>query len=96
MKIKGYLTVNSRGAMRITKTQPALDWNEISILVGLELPDALFRKPMLQASIVLPEEVAMKDPITAEVVDNVAEAIKQNTGLEFNIKVIKEEQNDAN
>jgi hypothetical protein len=87
MKRNFYLTVSRNGSVRATKSQPGLGWDEISIGMTLEIPDKIFQKPILNASITIPEDVAMKSPISAEVRDNVAEAIEQSTGLKFVIKV---------
>lgn len=87
MKKQFYLTISRSGSIKATKNQPGLDWDEISIGMTLEIPDQIFKKPILNASITIPEDVAMKSPINAEVADNVAEAIEQSTGLKFVIKV---------
>ena len=44
------------------------------------------------SNITIPEEAAIKDPITTEVIDDVKEAIKTVTGLDFQITVVKEEE----
>ncbi len=93
MKVQKWLTINSRGSARLTQTKPHLDWNEISIALEVNLPDALFDKPRLEARIDIPEEAATPNLIDAHVVENVQEAIKQATGLEFSINVIRTESN---
>ena len=97
MKIPFFLTVSSGGSVRVTKAHPGLNWDELSIYCNLSIPDQLFRKPQLQASITIPEEVVMKTPINAKVADNVAEAIEQSTGLKFAITIEgKQEVQDEN
>lgn len=88
-----YLIINSNGTVRVNRRPPALDWNEVSIFMKLKVPDKIFEKPTLQAQITIPEEAVIKTPIEATVVDNVAEAIEQATGLKFNITVEKSEEN---
>lgn len=95
MKAVFYLTVNNRGSVRVTKTQPSLDWNEVSILLNLNIPDQVFRKPILQADITIPEEVVANSPINADVANNVALAIEQATGLKFAITV-EEKKEETN
>ncbi|MFZ2882119.1 MAG: hypothetical protein WA019_03525 [Candidatus Moraniibacteriota bacterium] len=94
MKIPFYLKVNSNGTVGVTKNAPALQWNEVSIFMNLNIPDKIFDKPTLQANITIPEEAVIKTPIEASVVDNVAEAIEQATGLKFNITVEKTEEEE--
>lgn len=92
MKKQFFLTVSRNGSVKATKNHPNLDWDEISIGMTLDIPDQIFKKPLLTASITIPEDVAMKSPINAEVADNVAEAIEQSTGLKFVIKVEAEKE----
>ena len=92
MKVKKWLTINSRGAARITQGKPSITWDEISILLDINLPDALFDKPRLEAKIEIPKEAAGPETITTEVIENVKEAIEQATGLTFSINVIHNEE----
>lgn len=87
MKIKKWLTINPKGSCRITKGKPGLDWNEVAILLEIDLPDALFRKPRLEAKIIIPDEAAVAGTIKAVVADDVREAIEQATGLIFSVAV---------
>ena len=96
MKIKKWLTINSGGFARITQRKPSITWDEISILLDINLPDALFRKPRLEAKIEIPQEAVGPDVLNSEVVENVKEAIEQATGLTFSINVIKNEEEEEN
>lgn len=87
MKLPFFLIVGKRGSVRINKSVPRLDWDEVSIGITLEIPDKIFQRPALQATISIPEDAVNKNPITAEVKDNVADAIEQATGLKFLISV---------
>ena len=92
MKTYFYLAISQNGSVRSLKNQPSLNWNEISVGMSLDVPDKIFQRPVLQASIIIPEDVVMKTPLNAEVRDNVAEAIEQVTGLKFSIKVEESEE----
>lgn len=87
MLIYPYLVVNSRGGCRITKTQPALQWDEISIRLELALPDELFTKPSLTASISVKDEAINSPAIEAVVIDNIEKSIKEHTGIEVKLSV---------
>jgi hypothetical protein len=89
MKVKKWLTVNNKGACRVTKAKPGLDWNEVAIFLEIELPDALFNKPRLEAKITVPDEAAVSDVIESVVAENVQEAIEQATGLTFSVAVVQ-------
>lgn len=88
MRVLKWLTINSKGACRITKGKPSLDWDEIAIRLEVDLPDALFNRPRLEASITIPEEAAKGEIIQSVVADNVKEAIEQATGLTFSVAVV--------
>lgn len=92
MKVEGWLTVNNRGTIRLTKGQPGIDWDEVSIKLQLDLPKELFNRPRLSADITIPKDAAMPTEITADVVEDCKEAIKQVTGLEMKISVIKDDE----
>lgn len=87
MKKEFYLTVNSNGTTKTTKSKPALDWNEIAIHVKLDLPDSLFRKPQLNATISVPESAVEPREITAEMQDNIKDAIEVSTGMEIRLSI---------
>lgn len=72
----------------MTVGSPALDSNEIAVKVTLDIPDAIFDKPALEAKITIPEEAVSKPVISAEVIDNVQEIIKQNTGFEVKLEIV--------
>ena len=92
VKVKKWLTINSRGCARLTQGKPGISWDEISICLELNLPDELFRKPRLEAKIDIPKEAAGPDVLSSEVVENVKEAIEKSTGLTFSINVIQNEE----
>lgn len=92
LDVEGWLTINSNGSTRFTKGKPSVGWDEISIALKVRLPTALFHKPRLEAKITIPQEAAVSDPITSEVVENVKEAIETATGLTISVNVIKHEE----
>lgn len=96
MRVKKWITINSRGIARLTQGRPNIESDEISILLDINLPDELFKKPRLEAKIDIPKEAAGPDVLNSEVVENVKEAIKQATGLDFSINVIQNEEMQEN
>lgn len=91
MKKDFYLIVNSNGTTKTTKNRPGLNWNEIAIKVKLEIPDMLFQKPQLHASIVVPESAASPKEVDVDVQDNIKNAIEAATGLEVRISIEDQE-----
>ncbi len=94
MLVIKWLTVNESGAVRVTHKKPNLGADEISILINLSIPDELFEKPHLEASITIPDEVAARDTLSEDVVDSVRIAIEQKTGLEFKVSVVYQDEQE--
>lgn len=83
-------------SFRVTKTAPSLDFNEIAIKLNLQLPDELFEKPTLTASIDVPKEAISSPVIETEVIDNVQDIIKKNTGFEVKLTLVTPKDEDEN
>lgn len=91
VQIYGYMVVNSRGAVKWKKYNPSLRFDEVAISTKLILPAALFKKPLIQATITIPPDAASPQEITAIVVEDAKQAISQATGLMVEIKVVHSE-----
>lgn len=91
MKTKFYLTVNSTGSVKVTKSPRYTDFGEVSIGCNLELPDILFRRPQIEASITVDAKDVQPFEITADTSNLVKEAIQQSTGLEVKLTIVNQE-----
>lgn len=91
MKTQFYLVVNSSGSVSAKKNRPGLAWNEVSILMNLELPNQLFQKPQLQGSIVVEEKDVAPTQIDIETQNNIREAIESAAGMEVRLEIISQE-----
>lgn len=94
MRLQPFLTIKKNGSVRITKSAPALGRDEITMRLNINIPDKIFLKPRLEASITVPEDSIQAAVIEPEVVDNIKETIKEHTGIELDIKVIPVETED--
>lgn len=97
MRLTRYIAVKKYGSKhwpkysaRMTAGNPALSANEVAMRVTLELPDALFEKPQLQASIVVPDDAVAAPIIDATVLDNIKETLSQNLGVDLNIEIVEQ------
>lgn len=99
MQISQYIVIKKtskwRYSSRMTKGSPALASNEIAVKVVLEIPDEIFDKPALVANISIPEEAVSKPVIEAQVVDNVEQIIKQQTGFDVRLEVVDPNNEDG-
>lgn len=91
MKQKLYLAVRSTGAARVTKTRPQLNYDEIEIALQLNIPDAIFEKPRLQATVDVPDDAVNPAEIESSVVDNIAQSINSATGIPVEITLVRAE-----
>lgn len=51
MKVSNWLIIDRKGIKATRKQKPALDWDEIAVKLNLEIPDELFRRPTIDATV---------------------------------------------
>lgn len=89
MKVSQWLAINKNGITKVRKTKPALDWDEIAIKVQLDIPDDLFRRPIIEATLVVKD--VPNNVYEPEIVLNTKDLIEQQTGAKINFTVVKDE-----
>ena len=67
---------------------PKVNAGEIAILMSLELPEALFQKPKFTAKIAIPEGAVAGPVLEAQVVNDIVEAVRAETGLHLTIQQV--------
>jgi len=87
MRVQRWLAIDAGGRCRLTATKPKLRANEVAINLEVDLPNAIFEKPKLEAKITVPTEAARDTLIRSVVNDKMQGAIEQATGLNFVISV---------
>jgi len=93
MKITNWLTINNKGSARLTKTKPRLEWNEVSMLLNVEIPDSVFQRPILTANIKIDGE--MNYEFDYEVQQKLEEVLKSAPNVHLlNLTVQKEEKEE--
>lgn len=94
MKCIGYLTINNRGTAKFTKNRPGLDWNEISVKVNFDIPDELFRRPLIEAKLEVSKNIIPR-PQPIEAIINTKELIEESTGVHVDFKVLPYEEKEG-
>jgi hypothetical protein len=62
---------------------------EVAIKVTVNVPDALFERPQLQARIVVPDSAVSKPVIDATVLDNIQQVLNQQLGLDIRVSLVE-------
>ena len=79
------------GAMRLTSKKPGLKAGEIAVQLSLSVPAALFTKPTLKLVAEIPDDSTIAAEIPAHVQTNIAELVREQTGLLLEISVEDDE-----
>jgi len=95
MTINFFLIVGANGSVRAVKSYSKLGADEIVIEQKLTLPNALFRRPQLKATVTVPESAVAPQVITAETQDNIKEAIESVAGLNVRLEIVSEEEHTS-
>lgn len=73
---------------RLALKSPSLAKDEIALKISVEVPDALFNRPQLQAKITIPQSAVTAPVVDAQVLDNVREILQQQTGLDVSVSLV--------
>lgn len=85
MKVSNWLIINKNGIKAVRKTKPGLDWDDIAIKMNLDIPNELFQRPTLEATVQVTDvpNMAYKPDVILDTVD----LIEQQTGAKINFTV---------
>lgn len=90
-----YLIVSEKGRIRTTKGIPGLYNDEIAIQIKMILPNILFKRPSIHASIEIPEDMAKGPDVDAKIVNHLDEVIKRGSDLKIELQIIKPEEDNG-
>jgi hypothetical protein len=71
-------------AAKIHTGLPKLGAGEVCMQLGISVPDALFKRPQLRASVSIPDNVA-PPVIDADVQDNIARVLSEQLGIAVHV-----------
>ncbi len=94
MKEQAYLVIGSTGLRGVRKSKPRLNWDEISIRISLDIPDAMFKRPHVEAFIKVGEEAVRPNEISPEILINTKKLIEQETGMKIDLRILPREEED--
>lgn len=87
MKISQWLAINKNGITRVRKTKPYLEWDEVAVKLLLDIPDELFRRPVIDATLTIRD--IPNNAYEPDIVLNTKELIEQQTGAKINFTVVQ-------
>lgn len=73
---------------RLAAKVPALEAGEIAIKLNIKVPEAMFKRPQIQATVTIPENAVTPPVLEANVLDNVREVLTQQTGMDVTVRVV--------
>lgn len=89
MNVKQWLAINKNGVTKFRKTKPDLGWDEIAVQIMFDIPDELFRRPTIDATLKI--DSIPNNAFQPEIVLNTVDLIEQQTGAKINFTVVQEE-----
>lgn len=94
MKVSNWLVIDKNGVKSTRKTKPSLDWDEIAVKINLEIPDEIFRRPTIEATVKV-VDVPNNAYEPQLIIDSVKD-IEQQTGakIKFTVSHVAEESTD--
>lgn len=63
--------------------------SSVALKLNIEIPDSIFQKPQLQATIKINEADISKPIIDAKTIDNIKEVLSQHLAVDMSIKIIQ-------
>lgn len=78
---------NWKLAARLTSGSPRLASGEVAVALSVSLPESLFQRPQLSATVVVPPSDVSNMDISAEVMDNVAQVLSEQLGMVVRVSV---------
>lgn len=94
MKDTAHLVISQHGIVRMTKRQPTLCQGEIGVLLAVAVPNEVFIRPRIRASISIDDDQVPPVEIDAGVLDGISENIRQGLGVEVALTVVEPEDEE--
>lgn len=85
VKVNNPDSVMHKTSARLTKGKPKLGTKEVAVKVNVVLPAALFKKPILEAQIIIPPDAVEVPVIEADVFDEISDELKGRTGCDVRV-----------
>jgi hypothetical protein len=85
VKTKKYLVVNANGGCKLYSNRPDLGWDEVAVQLDINIPDQMFRRPAITASLTIGEDQIPMQDVTVEMVNEIQELVLNNLGVSLKL-----------
>lgn len=100
MRIQKYLVISAlRGRyggftpkVELKEREPKLEGNEVAVSLSIEVPDAFFKRPTLEATLSIPEAAVPALRIHPSTIENTERLIRDATGLTMKVSLVPQEK----
>lgn len=86
MKASAWLVVHDNGIRRMTKNRPPLEADELAVQVTVNIPDALFHRPIIEA-VVKVDSIETFPVVSSETVVHIEEQLRAAFGMDVSVVV---------
>lgn len=90
MIVRQWLAIGKRGITKVTKAKPQLGGGEIACEIVMKVPDSLFVRPEIKASIDI-KDIPSDAYIVPQVIIDMKDMIEQQTGAKIEFTIVKPE-----
>jgi len=85
-----YLVISSTGKIEVKKNKPAIRLNQIGIKIKLELPQALFERPVFEATVRVEDQGEASRFLSTDIQEGIQRAIAEQAGMSVNVITVEQ------
>lgn len=75
--------------IKLVERTPTLKGNEVALRLQIEIPDAFFQRPILDAKFQIPKDAVPTVTISPEMIGDIEKLVKEKVGLDIHIGLVE-------
>ena len=95
MIIKRWLTIAANSSTRLTAKRPSMEVDEVAIYLTIDIPNVLFARPQIEASIRIDPERVRAVSISEDTMLGLEDLLRERTGLDMHLRIIDPQEGAA-
>ena len=88
METDCWLIIGKNGGIKLRRSKGSMSMTEVAVKINLQIPDEMFERPHLQATITLDPELVTPNTLDPQLVINTKDLIEQQTGAKIDFKIL--------